>query len=43
MFEPLLEIEIYRLHKRDAYRSKDRTQLSESARMFIIAFNLEKL
>ena len=43
MFEPLLEIEIYRLHKRDAYRSKDRTELSESAIIFIIAFNLKRL
>ena len=41
MFEHLLEIEIYRLHKRVAYCSKERTQLSESARIFIIAFNLE--
>ena len=41
MFEHLLEIEISRLHKLVAYRSKERTQLSASAGIFIIAFNLE--
>ena len=44
MFEPQFEIEIYTLHKRVAYCfERERAQLSESARIFIIAFNLEKL
>ena len=44
MFEPQVEIEIYTFHKRSRIPfERERTQLSESARIFIIAFNFEKL
>ena len=44
MFEPQVEIEIYTLHKRVAYMfEEERTQLSESARSFIIAVMMNLL